>query len=215
MFSQTWEIFRFSDFYFFASSRQLTQCSNWKTLPRLCQDYAKINEKSRNYHGNTSIVAWTDGKAKARKEFRTTLTTTIETLQSIANTTLDDECTMALNAFNESWLEESPLTRKRKRDKQEKHNRDVQQEKKKQKEKEDNDSEKEQSTEWLPKQNKWPLHFITHTYILNTNRNIDLTLIKMFILWSTFCPPPQKKCRSDWSINSDPHFANVNLLSMY
>jgi hypothetical protein len=89
----------------------------------------------------------------------------------------------------------------------------VQQEKKKQKEKEDNDSEKEQSTEWLPKQNKWPLHFITHTYIPNTNGNIDLTLIKMFILWSTFCPPP--KCWSDWSINSDPHFANVNLTSMY
>jgi hypothetical protein len=54
-------------------------------------------------------------KARIRKEFQTTVMTIITTLDSIAKTTLDDECTAALDAFNESKLANTPILRKRKR----------------------------------------------------------------------------------------------------
>jgi hypothetical protein len=52
--------------------------------------------------------------------FQTTLETTIKKLQGIANTTLDDEFTAALNAFNKSQLEDTPITGKRKLEEQQK-----------------------------------------------------------------------------------------------
>jgi hypothetical protein len=53
-------------------------------------------------------------KARVRKEFQATVTTIITTLDSIAKTTMDDECTAALDAFNESKLANTPVTSKRK-----------------------------------------------------------------------------------------------------
>ena len=55
--------------------------------------------------------------SKTKKTYQEKLAEICETLHTIANTTLDNECTAALTAFKKSQLEGSPITRKRKNDK--------------------------------------------------------------------------------------------------
>jgi hypothetical protein len=101
-------------------------------IGKLCQDYAQIIEKVKSTMEPLESMKEGLKKARTKKDIQTSLTEVIGTLENIANTTLDDECTKALNAFNGS--EDSPTTRnanKRKRqdDKEHKEGQDDDKEK--------------------------------------------------------------------------------------
>jgi hypothetical protein len=83
-------------------------------IGKLCQDYAKIVKEFKTTMAPLQSMQEKMMKARIRKEFQTTLMTVITTLDNIAKTTSDDECTAALDAFNESKLANTPILRKRK-----------------------------------------------------------------------------------------------------